>query len=81
MSSHTIVVRDYAIDTPELPKNGLPGQKYSQEAKNFAKSKLLDKKVRVQCLGKDQYGRLIGKVMMSSSLNYYYNDCLIIILY
>lgn len=62
MSSHTIVVRSYAIDTPELPKNGQPGQKYATEAKEFAKSRLINKKVRVQCLSKDQYGRLIGRV-------------------
>lgn len=59
---HTIIVRIAAVDTPEIAKNGKDGQLFSEEAKEFASDKLLNKKVKVKLLSRDQYGRVIGLV-------------------
>lgn len=62
---NTITVRIAAVDTPEIAKGADPGQEYSLEAREFASDKLLGKSVRVRCLGRDQYGRLLGRVFYS----------------
>ena len=62
LGENTIVVRVYAIDTPETAKFGMPAQEYANASKDFAKKRLLNKKIKVQCLSRDQYGRIIGKV-------------------
>ena len=59
---HTIVVRIYAVDTPEIKKFGNPGQPYGEEAKQFAMDKLLNQKVVLKCLTRDRYGRLLAVV-------------------
>lgn len=67
LKDRTILVRLAAIDAPEIAKgsNGgsQGGQPFSEEAKSFVSKRLQGKKVKVKCLAKDQYGRLVGKVM------------------
>lgn len=62
LSENTIVVRIAAVDTPETAKFGQQGQKLGSVATEFVKNKLLQKKVRVKLLSKDQYGRVVGLV-------------------
>lgn len=54
----------YGVDTPELQKKktGPPSQPFAQEAKDFTSSLILDKKVQIRLLGKDQYSRALGEV-------------------
>jgi len=60
---NTITIRIAAVDTPELAKgNSESGQEYSEEARDFAVEKLMGNHVRIRCLGRDQYGRLLGRV-------------------
>ena len=59
---HTIIVRIYAVDTPEIAKFGNSGQPFSQESKDFVVQKLMNQKIKVKCLSRDQYGRLLGVV-------------------
>eukprot|EP01038_Epipyxis_sp_PR26KG_P015674 gene15674-21200_t len=44
ISSHTLVVRIAAVDTPETAKFGKTGQLYAEEAKTFATTRLMSKK-------------------------------------
>lgn len=64
---NTITVRIIAVDTPEIGKGGKLGQEYSEEARDFAENKLLGKAVRIRCLARDQYGRLLGRVFYKES--------------
>ncbi|ERJ61234.1 thermonuclease family protein [Sphingobacterium paucimobilis] len=51
-----IRVRFFGIDCPEI------GQEYGRTAKNFTSSQVLDKKVKVEVMSKDRYGRVVGIV-------------------
>jgi endonuclease YncB( thermonuclease family) len=62
LKDHTITVRIAAVDTPETAKQGNPGQKYANEAKEFAERKLLNQETTVKLLSKDQYGRVVGLI-------------------
>jgi micrococcal nuclease len=62
LSENTISIRIAAVDTPEIGKFGKVDQAYSQEAKDFASSSLLGKKVGIKLLAKDRYGRALGLV-------------------
>jgi endonuclease YncB( thermonuclease family) len=62
LKHHTIIIRAAAVDAPEIAKQGKNGQPFSQEAKRFAEDKLLNKKVKVKLLSRDQYGRIVGLV-------------------
>lgn len=62
LSEETIQVRLLAVDAPEVGKFGSQSQPYAQEAKDFVKSAVLGKKVVVNCIARDRYGRLIGEV-------------------
>ena len=68
LSEHTIAVRIAAVDTPETAKFGNAGQKFGKEATDFARNKLLNKKIKVKLLSKDQYDRVIGFVEYSDGL-------------
>lgn len=52
----TVKVRLYGVDCPESK------QKYGDQATAFARELLLGKKVRVEALHTDQYGRTVGLV-------------------
>jgi micrococcal nuclease len=60
LSENTITLRIAAVDTPETAKFGKPGMRLGEEAKEFAKARVLNKRVRVRCYSRDQYGRIVG---------------------
>ncbi|KEP67606.1 UNVERIFIED_CONTAM: nuclease, putative [Hammondia hammondi] len=64
LTENTIRIRLYGIDAPETAKFGNPGQPFAQEAKHFVTQRLLHKVVYVKCLSKDQYGRLLARVLI-----------------
>jgi endonuclease YncB( thermonuclease family) len=68
LKDKTIIIRIAAVDTPETAKFGNPGQAYGNEAKEFATKQLLNTKVTVKCLSRDQYGRIVGTVKYSNSI-------------
>lgn len=54
-------IRFYGIDSPEIK------QSYGIESRDFIRSKIMDKEVKVDVVNTDRYGRKIGKI-------YYNND-------
>lgn len=66
LKEHTIPIRLAAVDTPEVAKQGQPGQRFGDVAKKFAQDRILNKEVSVKLLGKDQYNRVIGLVKYKS---------------
>lgn len=65
-NKNSIIVRLYGVDAPELAKQGLPGQPYSLEAKNFVED-ALEKSgdLRLKLLGRDRYNRILGVITYS----------------
>lgn len=61
---HTLLVRLCTIDTPETAKFGKPAQPFAEQAKQELKRLIEDRIVRVRLLTKDQYGRVVGQVMV-----------------
>lgn len=57
----TLVIRIYAVDAPETPKFGKPGQPFCDEATAMAK-KLVGRTVNVKLLSRDRYGRAVARV-------------------
>jgi len=53
-------IRFYGIDSPEIK------QTYGVESRDFVRSKIMDKKVKVKIVNTDKYGRKVGKI--------YYNN-------
>ena len=66
----TLSIRLYGVDCPELQKrkSDAPSQPFAAEAKDFTSDLLLNKKVRIKLLRKDQYGRAVAKVEGSRRL-------------
>lgn len=62
LKDHTIAIRIAAVDTPETAKFGEAGQAFGEAAKTFVTEKLLNKRVTIKLLSKDQYGRVLGLV-------------------
>ena len=62
LSENTIALRIAAVDTPETAKFGKPGQPFGEEATLFTKRRVLNRRVRVRCYSRDQYGRIVGTV-------------------
>ena len=62
LSEDTIQVRLLAVDAPEIGKFGSASQPFAEEAKSFVQEAVLGTRVRVRCIGRDRYGRLIGEV-------------------
>ena len=62
LSENTILVRIAAVDAPETAKFGKPGMPLGAEATEFVKAKVLERRVRVRCYSRDQYGRIVGAV-------------------
>ena len=62
LSENTITIRIAAVDTPETAKFGKPGMPLGAEATEFAKANVLERRVRVRCYSRDQYGRIVGTV-------------------
>lgn len=64
LKDETLHVRIAGIDAPELPHFGRPGQPHGQDAIEWLNNQLLDRRVRIRPLSKDQYGRVVGTVRM-----------------
>ena len=64
-SATALPIRLCTIDTPETKKFGKPGQPFGEEAKEYLKSLLENKTVRIRLLQKDQYGRAVAEVFTS----------------
>ncbi|CAM9657496.1 unnamed protein product [Discosporangium mesarthrocarpum] len=62
VSEETLMIRIYAVDTPEIAHFGKPAQPFGAEAKEFTTKNLLGKQVEVKLLSKDQYERAVAKV-------------------
>ena len=67
LSEHTITVRLYGMDAPEVGKNGNPSMPFATEAKEYTLNKVGNQIVNVKLLRKDQYSRVVGKVINTSS--------------
>ena len=64
-SATALPIRLCTIDTPETKKFGKSGQPFGEEAKEYLKSMLENKTVRIRLLQKDQYGRAVAEVFTS----------------
>ena len=63
LKSKTIKVRIAGIDAPETDHGpNKPGQPFGNESRNFASSLILDKRIELEILDRDQYGRLVAMV-------------------
>eukprot|EP00607_Mallomonas_marina_P002430 CAMPEP_0182428448 /NCGR_PEP_ID=MMETSP1167-20130531/23037_1 /TAXON_ID=2988 /ORGANISM="Mallomonas Sp, Strain CCMP3275" /LENGTH=191 /DNA_ID=CAMNT_0024611379 /DNA_START=221 /DNA_END=796 /DNA_ORIENTATION=+ len=62
LSDHTIAVRIAAVNTPETAKFGNKSEVLGDYSSEFTKGEIMDKKVKVRLLSKDQYGRVVGQV-------------------
>jgi endonuclease YncB( thermonuclease family) len=60
----TLSIRIYAVDCPELQKrkSDPPSQPFAEEATAVTSKLVLNQKVRIKLLSRDQYGRAVGKV-------------------
>lgn len=63
LRDNTILVRIYAVDAPETAKFGNPGQPFAKEATDLMKEKLYERYIYLRILGRDQYSRIIGRLV------------------
>jgi hypothetical protein len=61
LQNQTISIRIAGVDAPEGAHFGMPAQPYSSEAKQFLTKLVLNKRVQVQLLSRDQYSRVVRK--------------------
>ncbi|MGB6129289.1 MAG: thermonuclease family protein [Psychrilyobacter sp.] len=54
-------IRFFGIDAPEMKQN------YGVESRNFVRSKIMGKKVKVKIVNTDKYGRKVGKIYYSNN--------------
>lgn len=59
LQNQTISIRIAGVDAPEGAHFGMPAQPYSSEAKQFLTKLVLNKRVQVQLLSRDQYSRVV----------------------
>lgn len=59
LQNQTISVRIAGVDAPEGAHFGMPSQPYSKEAKDFLTKLVLNKRVQVELLSRDQYSRVV----------------------
>jgi endonuclease YncB( thermonuclease family) len=60
LQNQTISIRIAGVDAPEGAHFGMPAQPYSAEAKTFLTNLVLNKRVQVQLLSRDQYSRVVA---------------------
>lgn len=60
LQNQTISIRIAGVDAPEAAHFGMPAQPFSAEAKQFLTKLVLNKRVQVQLLSRDQYTRVVG---------------------
>ncbi|KAJ2127202.1 putative endonuclease lcl3, partial [Coemansia sp. RSA 518] len=66
LAKYTISVRLSAVDAPEVSHFGKPAQPLSAEAKQLLVDQVLNKRVSIVPLAKDQYGRVVATVTYRS---------------
>lgn len=64
LKGETVAVRLCGIDAPERSHFGKPAQPYSEEALNWLRDYILGRWVYVKPLSKDQYQRVVAKVVV-----------------
>lgn len=62
LSETTLMIRLAAVDTPEIGKFGKSSQAFAEEARDFARGKVLGRLVQVRLLSRDQYGRAVASI-------------------
>lgn len=62
LSDTTIAVRLIAVDAPEIGKFGSKTQPYAISSRDFVRSRVLNKRVRLTCWQRDRFGRLLAEV-------------------
>uniref|UniRef100_A0A7S3Q8J6 TNase-like domain-containing protein n=2 Tax=Chaetoceros debilis TaxID=122233 RepID=A0A7S3Q8J6_9STRA len=67
LSEYTMPIRLYAIDCPEVGKNGNPSMPAADDAKEWTRALVNGKVVKVTLLQKDQYNRVLGEVTTTTS--------------
>lgn len=60
LQNQTISVRIAGVDAPEGAHFGMPAQPYSKEAKSFLTDLVLNRRVQVELLSRDQYARVVN---------------------
>ncbi|KAI7902002.1 uncharacterized protein BX663DRAFT_487266 [Cokeromyces recurvatus] len=60
LQNQTISIRIAGVDAPEGAHFGMPAQPYSSEAKAFLTKLVLNRRVQVQLLSRDQYNRVVA---------------------
>jgi endonuclease YncB( thermonuclease family) len=60
LQNQTISIRIAGVDAPEGAHFGMPAQPLSKEAKEFLTKLVLNKRVQVQLLSRDQYSRVVA---------------------
>ncbi|KAI9362306.1 hypothetical protein BD770DRAFT_316531 [Pilaira anomala] len=60
LQNQTISVRIAGVDAPEGAHFGMPAQPYSAEAKTFLTNLVLNRRVKVELLSRDQYSRVVA---------------------
>ncbi|KAI9487233.1 MAG: hypothetical protein EXX96DRAFT_552317 [Benjaminiella poitrasii] len=60
LQNQTISIRIAGVDAPEGAHFGMPAQPYSSEAKTYLTKLVLNKRVQVQLLSRDQYNRVVA---------------------
>ncbi|KAL1637215.1 putative endonuclease lcl3 [Neofusicoccum ribis] len=68
LMARTIHIRIAGIDAPELAHFGRPAQPYSQEAYDWLKSSILNRRVRAYIYRRDQYDRVVASVYVRPRL-------------
>lgn len=63
-----IHIRIAGIDAPEMAHFGRPAQPYSQEAYDWLKSYILNRRVRAYIYRRDQYDRVVASVFVRHGL-------------
>lgn len=74
LSEHTMSVRIYGVDAPELAHFGNPTMPKAQDAKEWASSVVDGKIVRIKLLRRDQYNRAVAKVTTKGFLPFTKKD-------
>lgn len=65
LQNQTISVRIAGVDAPEGAHFGMPAQPYSAEAKTFLTNLVLNRRVKVELLSRDQYSRVVNKKLVT----------------
>ncbi|KAK8218266.1 hypothetical protein IWZ01DRAFT_145125 [Phyllosticta capitalensis] len=68
LQSNTIHIRIAGVDAPELSHFGKPAQPYGQEAFEWLKDYILDRRVRAYIYRRDQYDRVVATVTVRRGL-------------